>query len=275
LPHSKTNEDSRQRAAAICQAQLAKGFEANYAIHSTESGAEWAVSERATLPSVARLESTLPQPTDRDKPSRPRKGERTRQAILDRAAARASERGLGSLSLGALAEELSMSKSGLFSHFGSREELQLATVERAREIFVAEVIEPALRVPQGVERLRALCDAWLSYVERGVFPGGCFFSTTTPEFANRPGIVHDRLVALMEQWLRLLEGACQAARRKQELRQTLDPRRFAFELFAIGDTASRYYGVLGPKGIKDALQTIHELIDEAASASGHTRRMSV
>jgi AcrR family transcriptional regulator len=88
-----------------------------------------------------------------------RKGERTRQAILDRAAARASERGLDSLSLGALAEDLSMSKSGLFAHFGSKEELQLARIERARDIFVAEVIEPALRLPQGVERLRALCKA--------------------------------------------------------------------------------------------------------------------
>jgi AcrR family transcriptional regulator len=198
---------------------------------------------------------------------RPGKGERTRQAILDRAAARASERGLESLSLGALAEELSMSKSGLFAHFGSKEELQLATIERAREIFIAEVIDPALRVPQGVERLRALCDAWLSYVARAVFPGGCFSSTTTPEFANRPGVVRDRLVGLMEQWLRLLEDACKAAGRKHQFKQTLDPQRFAFELFALGDTASRYHGVLGAPGITAALQTIHEPIDDAASGS--------
>jgi AcrR family transcriptional regulator len=134
---------------------------------------------------MARRQSTLP-PLTVALPEDPRlpKGERTRQAILDRAAARASEHGLDSLSLGALAEELEMSKSGLFAHFGFKEELQLATVEHAREIFLTEVIEPALKLPQGIDRLRALCEAWVSYVERAVFPGGCFFSTTTPEFAN-------------------------------------------------------------------------------------------
>jgi AcrR family transcriptional regulator len=173
------------------------------------------------------------------------KGERTRQAILNRAAARASERGLESLSLGALADELSMSKSGLFAHFGSKQELQLATIERAREIFFAEIIEPALELPSGVERLRALCEGWISYVDRGVFPGGCFFSTTGAEFANRPGVVRDRLTSLLSQWLELLERAARSARRKGEIRADIDPKRFAFELFAIGDTASRYQGVLG------------------------------
>jgi AcrR family transcriptional regulator len=192
------------------------------------------------------------------------KGERTRRAILDRAAARAAENGLESLSLGALADELAMSKSGLFAHFGSREELQLATVERARELFVAEVIEPALALPQGIERLRGLCEAWLSNVERAAFSGGgCFFSTTTTEFANRPGVVRDRLSSLLAQWFKLLEDASRAARRKGQLKPTVDPRRFAFELFAIGDTANRYHGLLRPAAIATARQTIRERIADA------------
>jgi AcrR family transcriptional regulator len=215
---------------------------------------------------VARLENTFRplRASVRDNET-VRKGAKTRQTIVERAAARALERGLDSHLLGALAEELSMSKSGIFAHFGSKEDLQLATIERAREIFVAEVIEPALRAPQGVERLRALCKAWLSYVERDVFPGGCFFSATIPEFAHRPGIIRDRLASFIEQWLKLLEDAIRAARRKHQRKRTVDSRRLAFELFAIGDTASRYHGVLGTNGIKTALQTVHDLIDGAAS----------
>jgi AcrR family transcriptional regulator len=194
-----------------------------------------------------------------------RKGERTRQAILDRAAARASERGLESLSLGALADELEMSKSGLFAHFGSKEELQLATIERAREVFVAEIVEPALALPPGLERLRALCERWLSYIERPIFPGGCFFSTTTSEFADRPGVIHDRLSALMQQWLGLLEQAIRAARRKGELKQDVDPKRLAFELFALGDTAGRYHNALAGTGHNMTLKSMRERIKSAAA----------
>jgi AcrR family transcriptional regulator len=207
----------------------------------------------------------LTTPRTEDEHARVPKGERTRQAILDRAAARASEHGLESLSLGKLANELVMSKSGLFAHFGSKEELQLATIERAREIFVSEVIEPTRGQRPGLEQLRALCEAWLSYVERGVFPGGCFFSATTSEFANRPGIVRDQLVALMELWLRLLEEAIRAGRRNGQIQRSVDPKRFAFELFAVGDTATRYHGVLGRAGVITARKAIRERIDSSAT----------
>jgi AcrR family transcriptional regulator len=217
---------------------------------------------------MARRPRALPPltaPLSEDRRPRLPKGERTRQAILDRAAARASEHGLDSLSLGALAEELAMSKSGLFAHFGSKEELQLATVEHARQIFLVEVIEPALELPQGIERLRGLCEAWVSYVERAVFPGGCFFSTATPEFANRPGAVRDRLWFLAEQWLKLLENASRAGRRKGQFKQTVEPRRLAFELFAIGDTANRYHGLLGPAAIAMARRAFDDRITDASS----------
>lgn len=195
---------------------------------------------------------TLTAPLRGETPVRVSKGERTRQAILDRAAARASEQGLDSLTLGGLADELAMSKSGLFAHFGSRQELQLATIEHAQKIFFAEIIEPALELPSGLERLRALCEGWLSYVDRGVFPGGCFFSRTGPEFANRPGVVRDRLYSSLGEWLALLERNIGSGKRRGEIRGDVHPKRLAFELFAIGDTASRYHSVFG----RDALPRV-------------------
>src|SRR4051812_1048654 len=122
-----------------------------------------------------------------------RKGERTRRAILETASALASQHGLDSLSMGGLADATGMSKSGLFAHFGSKEELQLATVEYAADVFTREVIDPARAAPRGVARLWALCDGFLSYLEREVFPGGCFFGATSSEFKNRPGPVRDRI----------------------------------------------------------------------------------
>src|SRR5688572_24994207 len=104
------------------------------------------------------------------------KGQRTRAGILDRAVNLASVEGLEGVTIGRLADELSMSKSGLFAHFGSKEELQLATVEAARDRFVEEVVRPALGAPRGYPRLMAICSSWLDYVRREVFAGGCFFA---------------------------------------------------------------------------------------------------
>ena len=120
------------------------------------------------------------------------KGERTRTAILDTAAALASEHGLEPLSIGGLAAAANMSKSGVFAHFGSKEDLQLATVDHAAAIFVREVIEPARAAPRGIARIWALLDGFLDYLEREVFAGGCFFATTSVEFKNRPGVVRFR-----------------------------------------------------------------------------------
>ncbi|HYG79697.1 MAG TPA: TetR/AcrR family transcriptional regulator, partial [Pyrinomonadaceae bacterium] len=116
-------------------------------------------------------------------------GERTRQAILEAAVHIASEEGLEGLTIGRLASELSMSKSGLFAHFGSKEELQLATVEAARAVFVREVVGPAFAAEKGLARLWKLCEVWLGYVEGEVFRGGCFFTAAAAEFDGRPGAV--------------------------------------------------------------------------------------
>src|SRR5271170_1309015 len=112
-------------------------------------------------------------------------GARTRTAILQTAADLASVEGLDGLSIGRLASELAMSKSGLFAHFGSKEDLQLAAIEEARQRYVQEVITPALAAGSGITRLYALCEAFLSYIERGVFPGGCFFAAAVAEFDGK------------------------------------------------------------------------------------------
>ena len=134
-------------------------------------------------------------------------GERTRKAILETAVHIASAEGLEGLTIGRLALELSMSKSGLFAHFGSKEELQVATVEAARAIFIHEVIKPAFESTQGLLRLWKMCDIWLSYVQSGVFRGGCFFAAAAAEFDSRPGAVRDRIAEIMKEWLSTLRSA--------------------------------------------------------------------
>jgi AcrR family transcriptional regulator len=158
------------------------------------------------------------------------KGDRTRQAILAAAVDLATVEGLEGLSIGRLATGLGLSKSGLFAHFGSKEELQLATVEAAARIFRDEVLRPGLRAPRGLPRLKALCDAWFSYEQRRVFRGGCFFAKAASEFDNRPGAVRRRLVSLQRDWLRVLERAAQQAREMGHLDERDDPVQLAFEL---------------------------------------------
>ena len=110
-----------------------------------------------------------------------------REAILERAVEVASEEGLEGLTIGRLSSELGLSKSGLFGHFGSKEELQLAAVDAAERDLLREVVEPALTEPEGAPRLRAYCESWVGYLERKVFSGGCFFAAASAEFDGRPG----------------------------------------------------------------------------------------
>jgi AcrR family transcriptional regulator len=161
------------------------------------------------------------------------KGERTRQSILDRAVDVASLEGLEGLTIGRLADELKMSKSGLFAHFGSKEDLQLATVEAASQRYIKEIFTPALKVPRGFPRLLAICESWLSYIRRGVFPGGCFFAAASFEFDSRPGPVQDRIRALMNDWIGALERAVRMAKDEGHIRADVDPAQLAFELNAL------------------------------------------
>jgi len=158
-------------------------------------------------------------------------GARTRDTILRAAADLASVEGLDGLSIGRLATELAMSKSGLFAHFGSKQDLQLATIEEARQRYTREVIAPALAAGSGITRLHALCEAFLSFVGRGVFPGGCFFASAMAEFdCKAPGPVRDRVAQCQDQWMDTLERTAWDAQAKGELPAGSDPRQLAFEL---------------------------------------------
>jgi AcrR family transcriptional regulator len=160
------------------------------------------------------------------------KGERTKQGILEHAVDLASVEGLEGLTIGRLADDLGMSKSGLFAHFGSKEELQLAAIEAARERFVEEAFRPALKEPRGYPRLLALCRSWLAYVKRGVFPGGCFFAAASFEFDGRPGPVRDAIAAAMKTWMQSLETAIRMAQDEGHIDPEIEPAQLAFELNA-------------------------------------------
>jgi AcrR family transcriptional regulator len=161
------------------------------------------------------------------------KGERTRATILDEAARLATVVGLDGLSIGGLATATGMSKSGLYAHFGSKLDLQLATIGAARETFVADVGVPALAAPRGIRRLQAACEAFLSHVERRVFPGGCFFSAAAAEVGTRPGPVRDSIATQERDWLAFLERLATEARELGELPAETDPAQLAFELKAL------------------------------------------
>jgi len=161
------------------------------------------------------------------------KGARTRQGILERAVDIASLEGLEGLTIGRLAEELEMSKSGLFAHFGSKEDLQLATVEAARQRFVDSMFRPALKAPRGYPRLLAICRSWLDYMRGGVFPGGCFFAAASFEFDGRPGPIRDAVVAAMDAWLDALEHAIRMAKDEGHLDRGTDVKQLAFEINAL------------------------------------------
>jgi AcrR family transcriptional regulator len=167
-------------------------------------------------------------------------GERSRQAILRGAANLATVDGLRGLSIGDLAAHIGMSKSGLYAHFGSKEELQLATVETAREIFDEEIVEPTKAIDDPLERLRALCEAFLSHLERRVFPGGCFFASAAAELDTHPGRVKDEIASVQQHWMDLLQHLIAEAQRAGSLDSVEDPAQLAFELEAyllMGNTA--------------------------------------
>lgn len=157
-------------------------------------------------------------------------GERSRQAILDTAPALATVEGLEGLSIGRLAQQVGISKSGLYAHFGSKQELQLATIDVAERIFTREVLEPAEQHPPGVRRIVALTGAFCSYLERRVFPGGCFFAATGGEFAGRDGPVADRIRDLNRASLENLVTQVRAAQAAGELDPVLDADQLAFEI---------------------------------------------
>jgi AcrR family transcriptional regulator len=181
--------------------------------------------------------------TTTKQPSRRPRGLKTRSAILRKAVNIASLEGLEGLTIGKLAGTLRISKSGLFAHFGSKEDLQCAVVDEARHIFVEKVVCPAAQL-RGLPLLRALCENWLSYGEQKTFPGGCFFSAASLEFDDRPGPVRDRILGLMKKWLGNLERAARDAQDAGEIHKDVNVRQLAFEIQALamgGNWSSRLF----------------------------------
>ena len=181
------------------------------------------------------------------------KGERTRAAILDTAVEIASAEGLEGLTIGRLAVELRMSKSGLFAHFGSKQELQLATVAAAGERFRAEVIEPALAQPPGAARLQAIGNGYLDRVND--YAGGCFWFSVSAEYDDRPGPVRDAIAAAMDAWLGLIAAEARTAGHP-------DPDRFSFDFYAAGLGANARFRLSGERRgfeyARDLLATLPE-----------------
>ncbi len=174
----------------------------------------------------------------RRQPARRSDGAQRVETILHAAANLASMEGLEGLTIGTLAERLGMSKSGLFAHFGSKEELQLGTIEAAAGRVTKVVIEPALKAPRGIARLAAACDSLLDYLAKPEFPGGCFFNMTRAEFHARPGPVRDAIAERKRYWRQLLADLAMEAQTRGELADDVDPGQLAFELEAVMDAAT-------------------------------------
>jgi AcrR family transcriptional regulator len=161
-------------------------------------------------------------------------GQRSRARIVEQAAKLATIEGLEGLSIGRLAEATGLPKSSVHALFGSKEELQLATINAARDSFITEVVAPALGSAEpGRERLLVLCEGYLSYVERRVFPGGCFFVAASAEVGAQAGRVHDEIARIQQQWRDLLAAEARTAAGKAELPDGTDAAQLAFELGVI------------------------------------------
>lgn len=166
------------------------------------------------------------------------RGERTRAAVLERAAQLASVDGLTGLSIGGLAEATAVSKSGIASIFGTKEQLELAVVADAERIFVAAVIDPArAATPRGAARVAALLGRWLDYSADRVFAGGCFFAAASAEYDSRPGPVRDAVRDAQRRWIDYVVASIGFAIERGELAAT-DPEQLAFELQALGEHAN-------------------------------------
>jgi AcrR family transcriptional regulator len=173
--------------------------------------------------------------------------------------------GIEGLSIARLAGAVGLSKSGLFAHFRSKEELQLATIETADRIFREEVIAPALAAPPGIARLRALCEEFLAHLERGVFPGGCFFASVAAEVDTHRGPVRDRALALVAEWFGALETAARDAQAEGSVKADEDATQIAFELDAyLLQANAQYVASSDPVAIDRARRAIARLLSSIA-----------
>ena len=198
-------------------------------------------------------------------------GKHTRDAILRAAASLATVDGLEGLSIGNLAAAIGISKSGLYAHFGSKQELQLATVEEAGRIFAEEVVQPALAAPPGLAQLVAVCEAFFDHLQRRTFPGGCFFASAALEMGTRPGPVKERVAAFQSGFVALIRGFAATALEQNELPAGEDPDQLAFELNGIILAADTNFVLHGDAAVLDlARQIVHRRLGPGSGGkAGH------
>ena len=190
------------------------------------------------------------------------KGERTRAAILDAGFHIVSKAGLEGLTIGTLAAATGLSKSGLFAHFGSREELLLAVMDRGQQEFIKVVVNPALAKPRGLPRLKALFVEWLGWTESADLPGGCPMIGGAIEFDDKPGIVRDALATGQRAWIDTLTRATRQAIEQGQLAEDTDPEQVSFELFGIALVVHHHRRLLGyAKARSRALAAFDALIE--------------
>jgi AcrR family transcriptional regulator len=211
----------------------------------------------------------ITETTETTQDGRRLRGDRTRRAILAKAVDLASVEGLEGLTIGRLASELGVSKSGLFAHFGSKLELQLETVQAASELFEEQVWQPVADAEPGVAQLVALTDSWLRYFRDPGNSGGCFFSNAYHEFDARPGPVRDAIAAQKRRWMAALIHHLRVAAKHGQLRADADPEQLAFELDAVGALANSLWQLENDERAFGRAQTaIRTRLHAAATASG-------
>jgi AcrR family transcriptional regulator len=223
------------------------------------------------LPIQAQLapKAPLDRPHERSILADVAKGEATRQAILAHAFELAKTLGLSGLSIGRLAEDTGLSKSGLFAHFGSKEALEVAVVDEAARQFVSDVMLPALRQPRGEPRVRALFERWLSWGQR---PGGCFFVGAVAELDDRPGPPRDALIQTCRDWLDALATAARITITEGHFRSELDPDQFAFELYSVMLGFHTYHKFLrAPEAHARAHAAFERLLSGARAPAARSR----
>jgi AcrR family transcriptional regulator len=192
---------------------------------------------------------------------KPTKGEQTRTAILDEALKIASKLGLEGLTIGSLADATGMSKSGLFAHFGSREDLQLAVLEHAAQRYGELVFVPVLRIERGLPRLRALFERWLDWTIESGLPGGCIMISTAIEYDDRPGPIRDAAIANQHRGNAITQKAVRLAIEEGHLRAETDPEQISFEMLGLVLATHNHRRLLGDREArKRALNAFEELI---------------
>ncbi|MER7516598.1 TetR/AcrR family transcriptional regulator [Streptomyces sp. NPDC126499] len=197
------------------------------------------------------------------------RGNQTRRLVLGRTMHIASVEGLEGLSLGRIATELGLSKSGVFALFGSKEELQLATVRAATSVFVSEVVTPLADLPPGPGRVWALCRNWLAYSSGRTFEGGCFFYAVSAEFDARTGPVHDAVAQSRRDWLAYVERTIEEARLAGGFVADVDAPQLAFEIIALMESANAQSVLLGDtSAYTRAERGIARLLRAEATAGG-------